>query len=51
VFLVDGNVESKSAIQEEIIAKWISIVNNEGKEVVTLDGNEEIIAITNKAGA
>lgn len=36
VFLVDGNVESQVAIQEEIRAKRIVIVNNEGQEVVSL---------------
>jgi len=36
VFLVDGNVESKVAIQEEIRARRIVIVNDEGREVVLL---------------
>ena len=36
VFLVDGNVKSKVAIQEEIRARYISIVNDEGQEVVML---------------
>jgi hypothetical protein len=36
VFLEDGNVESKLAIQEEIRAKSISIMNNAGQEVVSL---------------
>lgn len=31
VFLVDGNVESKVAIQEEIRARRIVIVNDEGR--------------------
>jgi hypothetical protein len=34
VFLVDGNVESKVAIQEEIRARHIVIVNDAGREVV-----------------
>jgi len=53
VFLVDENVESKSAIQEEILAKRISIVNNEGKEVVLLSASGEddgAIIIYNKGG-
>jgi len=36
VFLVDGNVESKVAIQEEIRARRIIIVNDEGQEVIML---------------
>ena len=36
VFLVDGNVESKVAIQEEIRARSIVIVNDAGQEVVKL---------------
>ena len=36
VFLVDGNVESKVAIQEEIRARRIVIVNDEGQEVIML---------------
>ena len=36
VFLVDSNVEGKVAIQEEIRAKSISIMNNAGQEVVSL---------------
>jgi hypothetical protein len=36
VFLVDDNVESKVAIQEEIRARRISIVNDEGREGVRL---------------
>jgi branched-subunit amino acid transport protein AzlD len=39
VFLVDGNVESKVAIQEEIRARRIAIVNNEGREVVFLSAD------------
>jgi len=52
VFLVDGNVESKMAIQEEIIARRIVIVNDAGQEVVKLcvglDDGE--IYLCNKAG-
>ncbi len=36
VFLVDGNVESQVAIQEEIKARSIAIVNDEGQEVIML---------------
>ena len=36
VFLVDDNVESKMAIQEEIRARQISIVNDEGQRIVEL---------------
>jgi len=52
VFLVDGNVESKVAIQEEIRARSIVIVNDEGQEVVNLYANEDggVIFISNKAG-
>ena len=43
VFLVDGNVESQVAIQEEIRARSIAIVNGEEQAVVKLfavkDGN------------
>lgn len=41
VFLVDDNVESKVAIQEEIKAKRIAIVNDAGQEVVKLLTNDE----------
>jgi len=41
VFLVDGNVESKVAIQEEIRARRIVIVNDTGQEVVKLLTNDE----------
>jgi hypothetical protein len=41
VFLVDGNVESKVAIQEEIRARRIVIVNDAGQEVVRLLTNDE----------
>lgn len=36
VFLVDDKVESQGAIQNEIRARRISIVNNEGLDVVRL---------------
>ena len=53
VFLVDGNVESKVAIQDHFMAKRISIMNNEGQEVVllwtTTDGIGPI-NIVNKTG-
>jgi len=53
VFLQDSNVESQVAIQEEIRAKSILIVNDVGKEVVVLfadkDGNG-VIEIFNKFG-
>jgi hypothetical protein len=43
VFLVDGNVESKVAVQEEIMARRITIMNDAGRPVVVLsaykDGN------------
>lgn len=52
VFLVDGKVESKEAIKEEIRAMSIVIVNNAGQEVVFLwiveDG--KVISVCNKAG-
>ena len=41
VFLVDGNVESKVGIQEEIRARRIVIVNDTGQEVVKLLTNDE----------
>ena len=40
VFLVDGNVESQVAIQENIRARYISIVNDEGQEVVMLSSDK-----------
>ncbi len=53
VFLVDGDVESKEIIQEEIRARSILIVNDAGKEVIVLfadkDGNGAI-EIYNKFG-
>ena len=54
VFLVDGNVESKVFIQEEIKARRIVIVNDEGREVVLLSASGEsdgAIIIYNKDGA
>ena len=53
VFLVDGNVESKVAIQEHIMARRISIMNDEGQEVVLLWTTSDgigLITIANKAG-
>lgn len=53
VFLVDGNVESKEIIQEEIRARRIVIVNDAGQEVVELSINVEnngLIVIYNKSG-
>ena len=41
VFLVDENVESKVAIQKEIKARRIAIVNDAGREVVKLGSNDE----------
>ena len=54
VFLVDGNVESKVAIQEEIKARRIAIVNDAGREVVKLLTNDEgngVVRIFNKEGS
>ena len=54
VFLVDGNVGSKVAIQEHIMARRISIMNDEGQEVVLLWTTPDgigLITIANKAGA
>jgi len=53
VFLVDENVESQVAIQEEILAKRIAIVNDAGQEVVLLSTSEDdngAIVIYNKNG-
>ena len=53
VFLVDGNVESQEAIQEEIRARRIVIVNDAGQEVVKLLTNDEdngVVQIYNKNG-
>ena len=61
VFFVDGNVESKAAIQDEIRARSIVIVNDEGREVVKLLTNDEgngvvqiyngVVRIFNKEGS
>ena len=54
VFLLDGNVESKVAIQEEIRARRIAIVNDVGREVVRLKTNDEdngVVQIFNKDGS
>ena len=53
VFLVDNKVESKEAIQEEIRARRIVIVNDAGQEVVKLLTNDEdngVVQIYNKDG-
>lgn len=53
VFLVDGVVESQEAIQEEIRAKRIIIVNDAGQEVVWLSADKDGyggIVIDNKDG-
>ncbi|GAG00245.1 unnamed protein product, partial [marine sediment metagenome] len=53
VFLVDNKVESQVAIQEEIRAKSISIVNDMGQEVVKLftnDKNNGRVQIYTKSG-
>jgi len=53
VFLVNNKVESQVAIQEEIRAKRIAIVNDAGQEVVELwtdVENNEVISIYNKDG-
>jgi len=54
VFLVDSNVESQVAIQEEIKARRIAIVNDAGREVVKLLTNDEdngVVQIFNKDGS
>ena len=54
VFLVDGNVESQVAIQKDIMARRIVIVNDEGQEVVWLFANEDgngVIGVCNKDGS
>ena len=54
VFLVDDNVESKVAIQEAIRARIITIVNDEGRDVVILWTNKDgdgLISVINKDGA
>lgn len=53
VFLADDNVESQVATQEEIRAKNLIIVNDEGKKVIELFTdfeNNGAIAILNKNG-
>jgi len=52
VFLVNDNVESKIAIQEEIRARSIVIVDDEGQEAIKLCANKNggAISIYNKAG-
>lgn len=53
MFLVDNNAESQVAIQEEIRARRIVIVNNDGQEVVYLSVGEDGrggVAIKNKDG-
>ena len=53
VFLIDNNAESQVAIQEEIRARRIVIVNDAGQEVVGLSANEDdcgAMAIFNKDG-
>ena len=40
VFLVDGNVESKVAIQKEIRARSVVIVNDAGQGVIRLSNDE-----------
>ncbi len=52
VFLVDGNIESQVAIQEEIRARSILIVNDAGQEVVQLWANEDggLVNVCNKDG-
>ena len=53
VFLADNNVESQGVIQEEIRARRISIVNDEGREVISLFTNAEnngVVMIYNKNG-
>jgi len=53
VFLIDGNVESQVAIQKDIRAKRIVIVNDEGQEVVWLFANKDgngVIGVCNKDG-
>ena len=52
VFLIDNKVESQVAIQEEIRARRIVIVNDEGQPVVVLwaDKNGGKISILNKVG-
>jgi|CryGeyStandDraft_7_1057128.scaffolds.fasta_scaffold02755_11 hypothetical protein len=53
VFLVDNNVESQVAIQEEIRARSIVIVNDAGRPVVALSADKYgngIMGVNNKSG-
>jgi len=53
VFLIDGNVESQVAVQKDIRAKRIVIVNDAGQEVVWLfadEGGNGVIGVCNKDG-
>jgi len=52
VFLIDNNAESQVAIQEEIRARSILIVNDAGQEVVKLWANKNggIVSVYNKIG-
>ena len=52
VFLIDNNAESQVAIQEEIRARSVVIVNDAGQEVVKLGANKNggVIRVYNKAG-
>jgi len=53
VFLIDNNAESQVAIQEEIRARSILIVNDAGQEVIKLltnDENNGLVVIYNKSG-
>ena len=54
VFFVNDKVESQVAIQEEIRARRIAIVNDVGREVIRLKTNDEdngIVQIFNKDGS
>jgi hypothetical protein len=53
VFLVDGKVESKVAIQEEIVARHVTIMNDAGGPVVVLSAYENGnrgVGVFNKSG-
>ncbi|MCJ7489575.1 MAG: hypothetical protein MUO87_05475 [Thermoplasmata archaeon] len=52
VFLADNNAESQVAVQEEIRARRIAIVNDAGREVVRLWANKNggLVNIGNKDG-
>lgn len=52
VFLVNGNIESKDAIQEEIRVKNLIIMDNEGRQAIKLTTNKNggAIRVYNKAG-